>query len=152
MLSKFILASLVSLFSVSLSARAETAINPQSMVGTWILERSDNPMPDGSVVPYCTGVHGMIIYTAEGFVSVALNCAATGNGNEPADISGRKFFYAGRYTVNGSRVTHHLANASQTELMGTSFTRDITINDNRLILSGQNQGQAFAAHWVRVEK
>ena len=120
------------------------------LVGTWILEHSDNPMPDGTVVPYCTGVHGLIIYTAEGYVAVALNCAPQGQGNEPADISGRKFFYAGKYSFDGVHVTHALLNASQPELIGTSFARKVSIEGNRLILSGNNQGQEFAAHWIKV--
>lgn len=125
-----------------------------SIVGTWILEKSNNPLPDGSVVPYCTGVHGMIIYTAEGFVSVALNCGEKPEGieTEPADISGRKFFYAGTYTFDGTRVTHTMLNASQPELIGKSFSRDVKLNKSKLILTGENQGQHFSAHWVRVRK
>lgn len=120
------------------------------LVGTWILEKSENPMPDGSIVSYCTGVHGMIIYTEEGYVSVALNCAAVGNGPEPADISGRKFFYAGTYQYDGKVATHQMMNASQPELIGESFTREVTIQGTELILTGVNQGQKFSAYWRRV--
>ncbi len=135
-------------FGASLPTFAAT----NGLVGTWILEKSDNPLPDGSVVPYCTGVHGMIIYTTEGYVSVALNCAAQGNGDEPADISGRKFFYAGTYKFDGKNVSHKMLNASQPELIGTSFTRRVSIDarGTRLILSGTNQGQEFSAHWKKV--
>jgi len=123
---------------------------PASLVGTWILEKSDNPLPDGRVVSYCTGVHGMIIYTAEGYVSVALNCDAEGDGEEPADISGRKFFYSGTYKYDGKHVTHTMLNASQPELIGNSFKRDVKINGRQLILSGENQGQVFSAQWKKV--
>lgn len=120
------------------------------LVGTWILEKSENPMPDGSIVSYCTGVHGMIIYTEAGYVSVALNCAAVGNGPEPADISGRKFFYAGTYQFDGKVATHQMMNASQPELIGESFSREVTIQGAELILTGVNQGQKFSAYWRRV--
>lgn len=123
----------------------------RSVVGTWILEKSDNPLPDGTVVPYCTGVHGMIIYTAEGYVSVSLNCGPKGEAAEPADISGRKFFYAGTYQFDGAQVTHNLLNASQENLIGSSFTRDVTIDGASLVLSGENQGQVFSAHWKKVQ-
>jgi hypothetical protein len=122
------------------------------LVGTWILEKSENPMPDGSVVPYCTGVHGFVIYTEEGYVSVALNCAPEGQGPEPADISGRKFFYTGTYQFDGKTATHTLLNASQPELIGENITRTVTIQGSELILSGVNQGQTFSAYWKRVSR
>lgn len=124
---------------------------PASLVGTWILERSNNPMPNGTVVPYCTGVHGMIIYTEEGYVSVALNCTEHGQGNEPADVSDRKFLYAGTYDYDGRNVTHHLLNASQTELIGQSFTRSVQMKNSVLTLTGVNQGQEFSAVWRKVK-
>lgn len=120
------------------------------MVGTWILEKSDNPLPDGRIVSYCTGVHGMIIYTKEGYVSVALNCGPRGDSEEPADISGRKFFYAGKYSFDGKEVTHTMMNASQPELIGKSFVREVSINGALLTLTGENQGQEFSAQWRKV--
>ena len=138
------------ILSFILAYNAPTIASPNSLVGTWILEKSENPMPDGSVASYCTGVHGMIIYTAEGYVSVALNCAAQGDGVEPADISGRKFFYSGTFAFDGQSVTHTMLNASQPELIGSSFARKVTIDGDHLILSGNNQGQQFSAYWKRV--
>lgn len=120
------------------------------LVGTWILEKSENPMPDGSVVSYCTGVHGSITYTDEGRVSVSLNCAPEGKGSEPADISGRRFFYSGPYKYDGKFVTHTMQNASQAELIGQSFSREVTIDGDLLVLTGDNQGQKFSAYWRRL--
>jgi hypothetical protein len=138
------------LLALFASSPAIAATSP--LVGTWVLEKSENPMPNGSVVSYCTGVHGFIIYTEEGIVSVALNCAPEGQGPEPADISGRKFFYTGTYQFDGRRAIHTLLNASQPELIGTSFTRAVTIRDSELILSGVNQGQVFSAVWRRLPR
>src|SRR4051812_10146091 len=139
--------ALALLFNVSQALAA-----PSPLVGTWVLEKSEDPMPDGSTVPYCTGEHGYIIYTAEGYVSVALNCDPTGHGHEPADISGRRFFYAGTYEFDGTRAKHKMLNASQPELIGEVFTRDVTIQGSLLILTGVNQGQHFPASWRRVDK
>ena len=122
------------------------------LVGTWVLEHSEDTLPDGSLVPYCTGVHGFVIYTEEGYVSVALNCAPQGQGTEPADISGRKFFYTGTYQFDGKTATHMLLNASQPELIGESVTRTVTIRGTELILAGVNQGQTFSAYWRRVSR
>ena len=131
---------------------AQVFANDNELVGTWILEKSENPMPDGRVVSYCTGFHGMIIYTAEGYVSVAINCAKEGVGVEPADISGRLFFYSGKYSYDGASVIHTMMNASQAELIGSSFSRSVQIKGGALILSGNNQGQQFSAHWRKVER
>ncbi len=136
---------------MAMCSSAKGIAEANSLVGTWILEKSDNPLPDGTVVPYCTGVHGLIIYTADGHVAVALNCGPKETETaEPADISGRKFLCAGTYEFNGMQVTHHLTNASQPELIGKSFVRRVGINDQTLVLSGENQGQVFSATWRRV--
>ena len=139
---------LVLLLLSLISAEVYAASSP--LVGTWILEKSENPMPDGSLVSYCTGVHGLIIYTEDGYVSVALNCDPVGHGKEPADVSGRKFFYAGTYQFDGKKATHLMLNASQPELIGESFSRDVSINGSELVLTGVNQGQAFSAYWKKV--
>jgi hypothetical protein len=139
------------LIAASFAIVATPAVASTSpLIGTWILEKSENPMPDGTLVPYCTGVHGLIIYTEEGYVSVALNCDAVGHGTEPADISGRKFFYAGTFTFDGHLAKHKMINASQPELIGSEFTRQVTIVGNELILTGVNQGQQFSAYWKKV--
>jgi hypothetical protein len=137
--------------ALALLLNVSSALAASPLVGTWILEKSENPMPDGSLVPYCTGVHGMIIYTEDGYVSVALNCAPTENGPEPADVSGRKFFYAGVYRFDGRIATHKMLNASQPELIGKIFTRQVIIQGDELILTGVNQGQQFSAYWKRAE-
>ncbi len=141
---KLMLPLLLSLFAIQGFAKTSP------LVGTWILEKSENPMPDGTIVSYCTGVQGMIIYTQEGYVSVALNCDPVGHGKEPADISGRKFFYAGTYEFDGKNVVHTMLNTSQPELIGNGFSREVTIKDTLLVLTGVNQGQTFSAYWRRV--
>jgi hypothetical protein len=141
---------MASLASLQVSASDLADLNKQ-LAGVWILEKSENPMPNGAMVSYCTGVHGMIIYTSEGYVSVALNCAEKGNGEEPADVSGRKFFYAGKFAFDGSKVTYNIQNASDFDLIGTSIKRTVSISGNELILSGENHGQSFSAYWKKVE-
>jgi hypothetical protein len=143
---------LLTLLITQPQAFADVTPQGSQIVGTWILEKSNNPLPSGEVVPYCTGLHGMIIYSEDGFVSVSINCAPTGVGKEPADISDRRFFYAGTYDYDGQNVVHNLHNASQTNLIGTSFKREVKLEDDLLILSGHNQGQEFSAHWRRVAK
>jgi hypothetical protein len=135
--------------SAFLAAAAASAA-PGSLVGTWELVHSENTLPDGQVVPYCTGAHGMIIYTPEGYVSVALNCAEEGQGFEPADLTGRKFFYAGTYRYDGQEVVHTLLNASEPAMIGSRPARRVTLRGDTLILSGESQGLAFTATWAKT--
>lgn len=139
------------LIALVTTTQTHAALSAQDMVGVWKLTKSDNPMPDGTMVPYCNGVNGYIIYTSEGYVSVALNCGPKVNTSEPADISGRKFFYTGTYTVVGSVVTHHLENASDVHLIGTDSKRTVSFNGNQIVLTGVNQGQTFSAYWEKVK-
>src|SRR4051812_37006678 len=95
------------------------AMAQSPLVGTWALEGSENYLPGGTIVPYCTGAHGFIIYTKEGYVSVALNCAKAPVDEEgqpekePADATGRMYFYTGTYSYDGKTATHTILNSSE---------------------------------------
>jgi hypothetical protein len=126
-------------------------ITATDLVGTWILVDSLNPNSTGPDEPYCNGVHGKIIYTADGYVSVSLNCGPRLKASEPADISGRKFFYSGKFSLEGSQVTHHLDNASDVNLIGTDTVREASLDGPLLTLKGVNQGRTFTAVWRKVQ-
>src|SRR6185437_7029769 len=133
-------------FAVATFGRT-TKYSGSDLVGVWRLIQSEDPMPNGTIVPYCNGVHGYIIYTPDGHVSVALNCGPRANKVEPADVSGRMYFYTGTYRVSGNTVTHYIENASDTQLIGDSVTRNIELHGDTLELSGLSQGQKFSATW-----
>jgi hypothetical protein len=150
MMKAFVPAILL-LISAATAYGESAPLVPSDFVGVWKLVKSENPMPDGSLVTYCNGVHGYIIYTAEGYVSVSLNCGPKVSDNEPADISGRKFFYTGTFTLEGNVVTHHLENASDVQLIGTDSVRTAGLIGSVLVLTGVNQGQTFSAYWQKVK-
>ena len=143
--------AIIALLSLTATAYAKPGqITAADLVGVWKLIKSENPMPDGTTVSYCNEVHGYIIYTSEGYVSVSLNCGPQLNESEPANVSGRKFFYTGTYDVKGSEVTHHLENASDTQLIGSDSKRYVTFARSVLVLTGENQGQSFSAFWQKI--
>jgi hypothetical protein len=143
--------SFIASFQSSFAAERESVLTKKDLIGVWILEESENYMPNGEVVPYCTGSHGMIIYTKEGIVSVALNCGEVEEGTiEPANSTGRKLSYAGRFSFDGSDVTHHIMNASEPSMIGSEFTRRVELNGQRLSLSGEIRGQRFTARWIKL--
>ena len=84
-------------------------------------------------------------------MSVSLNCGPKELEKEPADISGRKFFYAGTYDIKDGKITHYLMNASDVHLIGKGFSRELNLKGDELILTGENQGQKFSAYWKKVQ-
>lgn len=119
------------------------------LTGVWELVGSENEVPGSSVkIPFCTDYHGLILYTPAGYNAVAINCGEKKDPTvvEPADQFGRKFFYSGKYQVNGKVVTQIPDNASELFLIGSPAVRVMDITGDLLTLDGTN-GSKFKATW-----
>ncbi len=63
--------------------------------------------------------------------------------------------YAGRYTVSGDQVTHHVGVSSDPNRVGTSIRRTISWHDARLVLTTPpiavgGAARTFALTWRRA--
>jgi hypothetical protein len=142
---------LTALASIAFGSLAPAvALKPSDLVGVWMLMHSEDEMADGSKVPYCNGANGYIIYTPERFVSVALNCGPRSQPTEPADVTGRKFFYLGSYSIQGTQISHVLENASEESSIGSTALRDAHFENGNLVLTGVSHGQKFQATWEKM--
>lgn len=124
------------------------------LYGAWKLDQFTMFADNGSSEPFCTGASGSIVYDASGTVSVAINCAphSADGSEEPADAYGRLLFYAGKFDLTHNLITHHISNASSTNLIGKDLVRKAEIlTDKKLVLTGAlGKGQSLRISWTRM--
>ena len=114
-----------------------------ALVGTWRLERWEIVYEDGrpAECPLGEDAVGLLMYTDDGHVSASLARA----GRAPIDASDARsktrafdayFGYAGRYEVRNGDVVHHIALALDPALTGVTTSRNVSLDGERLTLSG----------------
>lgn len=130
-------------------------VKAADLVGGWKLESWALLYEDGREPEYPLGrnASGLILYTADGFVSATLARAGRKPLDSTADAEKAKayddcFAYAGSYEVKGDAVFHSIEVATNPALAGITSTRNIALEGNRLTLSGPD----FAAGSPRYHR
>lgn len=137
-----------------------------ALIGTWSLIGWYNEAADASrIYPLGKDATGYISYSADGFVFVHMMAAQRtafsvndpfgGSKDETAAAFNSHITYAGRFTCAGSRVIHHVTQASCPSWIGSKQVRDVAFTDNCLRLSAAGavfQGQNVTAYvdWKRA--
>ncbi|MGE0698376.1 MAG: lipocalin-like domain-containing protein [Hyphomicrobiaceae bacterium] len=110
------------------------------LVGGWRLEGWSLVYDDGRPDEHPLGQDalGLILYTPDGHVSATL---MRRQGRDPsqshkAEAELQSFAYAGRYEVRGGAVFHSIEVSTNASLVGMTSTRDISLDGDRLTLSG----------------
>ena len=119
--------------------------NTTTLVGAWRLVSYELADSDGRVRrPYGPTPAGLLIYSADGYMSVAFaqpdrpgfasGDALRGTTAEWAASAKTYTSYAGRYDVQGDRVLHHLDVSLYPDWLGATQERFFTLTDDRLTL------------------
>ena len=127
---------------------------PPSIVGTWNLESFIRILPQGQEVSWCKGVHGLLSYTDQGYMSAAINCDKDTPPDSPSATNNNMLLYAGTYKVNTDKqeVVHHVLNSSALDLIGTDMPRHISkLTSDELVLDGKSQHGKFHIVWKRLK-
>jgi Lipocalin-like domain len=128
-------------------------VRADDLVGTWRLVSWQSHRSDGTTVAPFGGAPatGLIVYTADGFVSATLMQVDRASLGRPvrtsadvAEAAGEEveaafkgyMAYCGTYSVadDGQTVTHHLECALYPDWVGTDLVRFGTLEDGRLTL------------------
>ena len=116
-----------------------------ALIGTWRLVSYELAGSDGRMRrPYGQAPVGYLLYSADGFMSVAFaqperrgfasGNALRGTTEEWAACAKTYTSYAGRYEVQDGRVLHHLEVSLYPDWLGTTQERYFTLSGNWLIL------------------
>jgi hypothetical protein len=116
------------------------------LVGTWSLEAARAVSADGRIdpAPYGKAPTGLLTYTADAYMQVILSFSGrerlsgdfrSAPAAERAEAFATSLSYAGRYTVAGDRVVHHVEVATDPNRVGTRIERTVDLAGDRLTLT-----------------
>jgi len=104
------------------------------LVGSWKLLSITEITDKGEVKPYGLNPTGFLTYTADGRMMAIITkggrkplsvLRVSAPANERAEAFSTMTAYAGRYTVDGDKVVHHVEVASVQNFVGTDLVRTI---------------------------
>jgi hypothetical protein len=113
------------------------------LVGTWKLVSASTTTSTGerSEVPYGLNPVGFLTYTEDGRIAAMIShgrrkALSSGGGSleEQAEAFKTFFGYAGRYTVNGDKVTHQVEISSIENYVGRDLVRNVEFQGDRITL------------------
>jgi hypothetical protein len=115
----------------------------QKLTGTWKLIATSSTTSTGERIetPYGVSPVGFLTYTAEGRISSVISYG----GRKPLSMGGGKMeeqaeafktflAYAGRYTLSGGKVTHHIEVSSIQNYVDRDLVRTVKFEDDRITL------------------
>lgn len=117
----------------------------EALVGTWQLTAASAITDSGEIddSPFGTGPVGLLVYTADGTVAALISNGGrsalsadriASPTDERASAFATFFSYAGRYSVAGDRVIHHVQVASFENWVGTDLVRAFVLDGDQLKL------------------
>jgi Lipocalin-like domain len=151
---------------------SSTQSNP--LLGIWRLVKAIAILPDGTIEPDVYGANpsGYITYTPEGrmmvlfarsdrpFLSQDIRSPFSKDIYAlPAEECMQAFLtcnaYAGKYTLSGNTITHHIEIASIPNRVGTDLVRTFELNGNQVTLKtpptiGEGISKIYELVWERL--
>jgi Lipocalin-like domain len=113
------------------------------LVGTWKLVSASSKTSTGALeeTPYGPSPAGFLIYTPDGRVTALISYGGRkslsfGGGTVEEQAEAFKTFlsYAGRYTLSGDKVTHHIEISSIQNYVDKDLVRRVGFQGDRIIL------------------
>ena len=113
------------------------------LVGSWKLVSASSTTSRGerSEIPYGPNPMGFLTYTADGRVTALISYGgrkslSIGGGTIEEQAEAFKTFlaYAGRYTLSGDKVTHHVEISSIENYVDRDLVRGVTFQGDQIIL------------------
>jgi hypothetical protein len=134
------------------------------LVGTWKLVSASTTTSTGerSETPYGLNPVGFLTYTDDGRIAAMISHSGrkalfSGGGSleEQAEAFKTFFGYAGRYTVRGDKVTHHVEISSIENYVGRDLVRNVKFHGDRITLITpptpvNGKTQIFELIWERL--
>lgn len=115
----------------------------EKLLGTWKLVSASSTTSKGerNETPYGASPAGFLTYSADGTVTALIShsgrkslTAGGGSLEEQAEAFKTFLAYAGRYTLSGDKVTHHVEVSSIQNYVDKGLVRVVKFEDDRIIL------------------
>jgi Lipocalin-like domain len=143
---------------------AYSTMHDDKLAGTWKLVSVSSTTPKGerSETPYGANPTGLLTYTTDGRVTALISydgrkLLSSGGGTleEQAEAFKTFFGYAGRYTLNGDKVTHVVEISSIQNYVDKDLVRSVKFEGHRIILVTppalvNGKMQTFELIWERL--
>jgi hypothetical protein len=120
-----------------------TAQSKDTLVGTWKLADATDTTEKGEVIEHVYGHNptGFLTYTPDGGMMVIVTyggrkpfSAVPAPAQETAEAFFTFFAYAGRYTLSGDRMAHHIEAAWRQDWANTDQVRLVKLHGDRVTL------------------
>ena len=125
----------------------------KSIQGTWLLEAFELESPEGIRKPWGQAIHGLLIYTPTGHMSVSINKAVENDStqSEMENLFDSILFYSGTYQVEGTMIRHQVTEASNPSRIGREMLRYAELTGDRVTLTTPQEsfGRAILV-WRKV--
>jgi Lipocalin-like domain len=125
-------------------------MNRKDIIGSWSLESFEIKRPTGDIEKWGSNPQGLLIYADDGKMSVAINSQISAEEKDPAAILKSVLFYSGDFEVSGSRIIHHVTQATDPQRIGKELIRDATLNDTLLTLTGSGGFGTAIVRWRKI--
>lgn len=126
-------------------------LTSSDLVGSWRLVSHEARQSDDSWKSWGKNPRGLLIYTAEGAMSVSLNKDPEGDATKPEESFKAILFYSGRFELNPEgKVLHHVDYASDLRRVGQSLVRDAQLEGDVLTLLAEGTGGLVRVRWQRL--
>ncbi len=114
---------------------------PEELVGAWQLEAFDDP--GEAVGPLGPRPAGFLLYLPDGHLSVSMMRTSPG---DPRFLG-----YAGRWRIEGDRLTHRIVVSSRADWVGAEQRRVAELTGDRLRITAIDQLRRRVVVWRRSE-
>lgn len=115
------------------------------LIGSWRLT-SFTIEKAGETKPWRAYTHGILIYTSDGWMSVAINA------DDPAYQGfDNVLFYTGRYSVDGDHILHDVTEATDTTRIGQRLVRQFVLTGDVLQITGIGEHWTARLTWKRQQ-
>jgi hypothetical protein len=125
-----------------------------NFAGTYKLESFEIEENSGYRRPWGKDVHGLLIYTADGYMSVSINKAVeTNSENDSKNIFDSILFYSGTYKADEGTIAHQVTQASNPQRIGKTLLRYANVDGDKVTLSSPREFFGIAhLTWKRIAK
>lgn len=125
-----------------MSGPVKSEAHASDFLGVWDLVSHLVQDEGGAWVESGPGARGLLIYTTEGIMSVAISW-----GDPTAEV--RELFYAGAYRIQESSVIHEIWHSNEAWRIGQSLRRDFRWDGGELVLRGKTSFGQGEIRWKR---